>query len=87
MRLKMRGVFSTEDVAAKPTRSAVKGYEKGGRDVYAASPYERSCPVPGHQLDFNDLKVIEVSRLVNAIIHIDPIYLCNLTLITLITRI
>lgn len=44
MRLKMRGVFSTEDVAAKPTRSAVKGYEKGGRDVYAASPYERFCP-------------------------------------------
>ena len=37
-------------------------------------PYERFCPAPGHQLGFNDLKVIEVSRLVNAIMHDEPTY-------------
>ena len=37
-------------------------------------PYDRFCPAPGHQLGFNDLKVIEVSRLVNAIMHNKPTY-------------
>lgn len=30
-------------------------------------PYGRFCPAPGHQLGFNDLKVIEVSRLVESV--------------------
>jgi len=30
-------------------------------------PYGRFCPAPGHQLGFNDLKVIEVAELVQAI--------------------
>ena len=29
-------------------------------------PYGRFCPAPGHQLGFNDLKVIEVAELLNA---------------------
>ncbi len=32
-------------------------------------PYDRFCPAPGHQLGFNDLKVIEVSRLIRAIVE------------------
>lgn len=31
------------------------------------SPYARFCPAPGHHLGFNDLKVIEVAELVQAI--------------------
>ncbi len=30
-------------------------------------PYGRFCPAPGHQLGFNDLKVIEVSRFIEAV--------------------
>lgn len=30
-------------------------------------PYDRFCPAPGHQLGFNDLKVIEVAELIQAI--------------------
>ena len=29
-------------------------------------PYGRFCPAPGHQLGFNDLKIIEVAELLNA---------------------
>ena len=32
-------------------------------------PYGRFCPAPGHQLGFNDLKVIEVSRLIHGIVE------------------
>ena len=32
-------------------------------------PYGRFCPAPGHQLGFNDLKVIEVSRWIRAIVE------------------
>ncbi len=30
-------------------------------------PYDRFCPAPGHQIGFNDLKVIEVARFLDAI--------------------
>ena len=29
-------------------------------------PYDRFCPAPGHQLGFNDLKIIEVAELIEA---------------------
>ena len=37
-------------------------------------PYGRFCPAPGHQIGFNDLKVIEVSRFLDAIAAGTPAY-------------
>ena len=39
-------------------------------------PYGRFCPAPGHQIGFNDLKVIEVSRFLEAIAGGAPAYPC-----------
>lgn len=52
-----------------------------GRDGYktiTAGPehaeYGRFCPAPGHQLGFNDLKVIEVKRLIEAVCGLTQAY-------------
>ena len=39
-------------------------------------PYGRFCPAPGHQIGFNDLKVIEVSRFLEAIAGGAPAFPC-----------
>ena len=45
------------------------GHKAGYQRIEAGPahpPYGRFCPAPGHQLGFNDLKVIEVAQLVEA---------------------
>jgi predicted dehydrogenase len=37
-------------------------------------PYGAFCPAPGHQLGFNDLKVIEVKALLEGIVRGTPLY-------------
>ena len=37
-------------------------------------PYGRFCPAPGHQIGFNDMKIIEVSRFLEAIASGTPAY-------------
>jgi predicted dehydrogenase len=37
-------------------------------------PYGAFCPAPGHQLGFNDLKVIEVKALIDAVCGVAPAY-------------
>lgn len=51
------------------TADAPKGRE-GFKTIWAGPdhpPYGAFCPAPGHQLGFNDLKVIEVRDLINAL--------------------
>jgi predicted dehydrogenase len=38
----------------------------------AHPPYGEFCPAPGHQLGFNDLKIIEASRLLRGIAGLEP---------------
>ncbi len=37
-------------------------------------PYNQFCPAPGHHIGFNDLKVIEVAELVNAMLNSEPLF-------------
>jgi predicted dehydrogenase len=46
-----------------PGRSGYTRIESGP----AHPPYGRFCPAPGHHLGFNDLKVIEVAELLEAV--------------------
>ncbi len=48
---------------AQPGRDGFKTLESGPDH----GDYARFCPAPGHQLGFNELKVIEVSRMLNAL--------------------
>ena len=38
----------------------------------AHPPYGEFCPAPGHQLGFNDLKIIEAARLLRGIAGLEP---------------
>ena len=38
----------------------------------AHAPYDRFCPAPGHQIGFNDLKVIEAAEFLRAIAGVQP---------------
>ena len=45
------------------------GARAGYRKIEAGPahpPYGRFCPAPGHQLGFNDLKIVEVAELLKA---------------------
>jgi predicted dehydrogenase len=37
-------------------------------------PYGQFCPAPGHHIGFNDLKIIEVAELINAMLHGEPLF-------------
>jgi predicted dehydrogenase len=53
------------------------GAEQGFKTILtspAHAPYGNFCPAPGHQLGFNDLKVIEAAALLNAIANDTPAY-------------
>ena len=53
-----------------PGRSGYTRIEAGP----AHPPYGRFCPAPGHHLGFNDLKVIEVAGLLDAMAHGAPAF-------------
>ena len=53
-----------------PGRSGYTRIEAGP----AHPPYARFCPAPGHHLGFNDLKVIEVAGLLDAMAHGAPAF-------------
>ena len=51
------------EAGQRPGRDGFRTLESGP----AHGSYERFCPAPGHQLGFNELKIIEVSELLHAL--------------------